>query len=284
VADWRNCNASLTLVAEINKRWPGRDKKSCGTVGDSSHATRTSDHNPYIVVAGIGVVRARDIDVDGIDAGWLAEYLRQLGGRGDPRLRGGGYVIFNRRITKPDWSGWKAYVGKNPHTSHVHVSFSLDRAGFDSPASWGITTGPTAPAPTTPGGPELDAHERKLLEDIHGALAQRHPTRVDFALLGQARVAQPPTDTAFGAALNADARAYEAREFARMLRTDVGALMRLVESQRVSIDSQRAAIETLAQLAGAGGGATPDQIKAAVTEALRDNVVRVDVAVTGRST
>jgi hypothetical protein len=77
---WRNCNAFLlALAAEVNACWPNRDKASDGTVGDAAHATRTSDHNPFIVVDGIGVVRARDIDKDGIDAAWLAEYLRQFG-------------------------------------------------------------------------------------------------------------------------------------------------------------------------------------------------------------
>jgi hypothetical protein len=133
---WRNCNASQTLVNAVNLKWPNRDKASDGTIGNAEHATRDSDHNPWIVVNGTGVVRARDIDVDGIDAAWLAEELRLLGKAGDPRLTGGGYVIYNRRITKPDFSGWVAYTGVNPHTSHVHVSFSRSQAGFDSVALW----------------------------------------------------------------------------------------------------------------------------------------------------
>ncbi len=137
---WRNCKASLVLVEEVNARWPRRDKASDGTIGDAAHATRTSDHNPWVTVAGTGVVRARDIDKDGIDAAWLAEHLRQLGAKGDPRLAGGGYIIFNRRITKPDFSGWRVYTGSNPHTAHLHVSFARDAAGFDSSASWGIAT------------------------------------------------------------------------------------------------------------------------------------------------
>src|SRR5690242_13851343 len=120
---WRNCAASLVLVAEINKRWPGRDKASDGTIGDAAHAVRTSDHNPWVVVDGVGVVRARDVDKDGVDAAWLVEYLRQLGAKRDPRLYPNGYVIFNRRITSPDFSTWKTYTGTNPHDHHFHVSF-----------------------------------------------------------------------------------------------------------------------------------------------------------------
>lgn len=146
---WRNCNASLTLVSAINARWPNRDKASDGTIGDAAHASRTSDHNPWVKVDGVGVVRASDIDKDGIDANWLAEELRKLGAAGDPRLAGGGYVIWNRRITSPDFSRWNPYNGPNPHTKHVHVSFSTNRAGFDSNAGWAFLGGP-APAPGAP--------------------------------------------------------------------------------------------------------------------------------------
>lgn len=133
---WRNCKASLVLLAEVDARWPGRSRASDGTIGDQAHSSRTSDHNPNAA----GVVRARDITAAGIDAAWLAEYLRQSGAKGDPRLGSGGYIIFNRRITKPDFSGWKVYTGQNPHVKHVHVSFSRNAAGYDSAAAWGLVS------------------------------------------------------------------------------------------------------------------------------------------------
>lgn len=133
---YRDCRASQALLQAVNTRWPNRDKASDGWIGDAAHASRSSDHNPWIVVNGWGVVRARDIDKDGIDAAWLAEELRKMGAARDPRLIGGGYVIFNRRITKPDFSGWQVYNGSNPHTSHIHVSFSRNEAGFDSTSPW----------------------------------------------------------------------------------------------------------------------------------------------------
>ncbi len=167
---WRNCNASLRLVDEVNRRWPGRDKSSDGTIGDAAHASRSSDHNPWVVVGGQGVVRARDIDKDGIDAGWLAEYLRGLGARGDARLAGGGYVIWNRRITTPNFSGWKAYTGSNPHTHHVHVSFSRNQAGFDSNAGWGIVGAPAA-APASSGGDPLVRAAQARLKAAYKAYA-----------------------------------------------------------------------------------------------------------------
>jgi Putative peptidoglycan binding domain len=147
---WRNCTASVTLVAAVNQRWPKRDKASDGTIGDAAHASRHSDHNPWVVVKGVGVVRARDIDKDGIAAAELAEKLRRLGAAGDRRLANGGYVIFNRRITAPDFSHWREYTGSNPHTAHIHVSFSLTPAGFDYPAGWGADLWGGKPSPAKP--------------------------------------------------------------------------------------------------------------------------------------
>ena len=147
---WRTAHALDTLRVEINLRWPGRSKVSDGTIGDAAHAARTSDHNPWLTVDGIGVVRAFDCTAAGIDANGYAEHLRQLGKAGDPRLTGGGYVIWNKRIAseRDDWA-WRPYTGSNGHTHHIHLSLSRRRAGFDSRASWGIN-GIGRPKPPPP--------------------------------------------------------------------------------------------------------------------------------------
>jgi hypothetical protein len=147
VRPWRNCNASMRFVEALNAKYPNRDKASDGTIGDAAHATRASDHNPWVIVGAYGVVRARDVDKDGVDAAWIVEQLRLMGRAGDPRLTGGGYIIFNRRITKPDFSGWSVYTGSNPHDKHFHVSFSKNTAGFDSNATWSFLLSTPAPAP-----------------------------------------------------------------------------------------------------------------------------------------
>lgn len=139
MAVWRTANAIDQLRSEINLRWPDRSKKSDGTIGDAAHASRDSDHNPWVKVDGVGVVRAIDITAEGIDADAYAEHLRALGKAGDPRLVGGGYVIWNKRIAseRQGWA-WRRYTGANGHTRHVHLSLSRNRGGFDSRASWGI--------------------------------------------------------------------------------------------------------------------------------------------------
>lgn len=179
---WRNANALVALRNGVNARWPNRDRKSDGTIGDAAHASRSSssDHNPWIVVAGVGVVRALDIDVDGIDAGWYAEQLRKLGAAGDRRLTNGGYVIFNRRITKADFSGWVKYTGPNPHTTHVHVSASRNPAGFDDGRAWTFLTGSSAPAPSpkppTSGRPTIrQGSTGQAVRDLQSHLKRVYP-------------------------------------------------------------------------------------------------------------
>lgn len=163
---WRLARALVSLRDGVNARWPKRDKASDGTIGNAEHAARSSDHNPWIVVAGVGVVRAFDADVDGIDAAWYAEQLRLLGAAGDARLTGG-YVIFNKRITRRDYSGWNVYTGKNAHTSHVHVSLSRDPAGFDDPRPWSFLAA-TLPAPPPPSAPPAPSGRPTLREGSRG--------------------------------------------------------------------------------------------------------------------
>lgn len=132
----RNCRASEQFNRELNARWPHRSKASDGTLGDQSHRARVSDHNPNRQ----GVVRARDIDVDGILAVALAERIVRLGKSGFKPLRGG-YVILNRRIagTHTNWQ-WHAYNGTDPHTGHIHLSFADAASDYDNTDSWGIAT------------------------------------------------------------------------------------------------------------------------------------------------
>src|ERR1041385_3157781 len=113
--DWRIAKALLELRVEVNNRWPDRSKESDGAIGDASHASRSSDHNPWIEdPPGPNVVSAIDITHDpehGFDSYSFAEWLRL--GR-DARIK---YVISNRRIFSSEVSPWtwRPYKGQNPH-------------------------------------------------------------------------------------------------------------------------------------------------------------------------
>lgn len=132
---WRVAQSLLKLRAQIDAAAPGRSKLSDGTVGDADHASRSSDHNPWVTDGGMGIVTAMDITHDprnGVDAAVLAEDLRQSR---DPRLK---YIISNRRIAshdKADWA-WRPYGGSNPHDKHVHISVKPIKALYDSVATW----------------------------------------------------------------------------------------------------------------------------------------------------
>lgn len=144
---WRVARSLDTLLAEVNAAAPNRSKAADGSIGDTSHQARPSDHNPNSA----GVVRARDFTHDpegGLDAGELAEHVRRLGITGHPALGPGAYVIWNRRIASATYGWtWRPYSGSNPHDHHCHVSVSTAAAGYDSTAPWGWKQEDDMPTP-----------------------------------------------------------------------------------------------------------------------------------------
>lgn len=140
-AAWRIAKALLALRRQVDARSPRRSKASDGAIGDAAHATRNSDHNPWVRDGGMGVVTAIDITNDpagGCDAGKLAESI--VGSR-DARVK---YVIWNRRIASSAAIGgsaawaWRPYRGSNPHNHHVHISVKAEKARYDDEAAWQI--------------------------------------------------------------------------------------------------------------------------------------------------
>ena len=137
---WRVADSLNVLLAEVDQAAPGRNKASDGSIGDAAHASRSSDHNPWVIDAnGVGVVRARDITDDParMRAAELAIQIAALLGK-HPALGSGAMVIWNRRIISTDRlsEGWRPYTGSNPHDKHVHVS--VGTRGYDSTAPWGV--------------------------------------------------------------------------------------------------------------------------------------------------
>lgn len=122
-----------TLRAELNAAHPARDRTSDGWVGDAAHAATPSDHNPDPYSNDI--VRALDVDVDGIDVGRLLTVATT-----DPHDRIAN-VIYKWRI----WVrgvGWRAYAGKNGHTQHVHISSRRGSSYEDNRSPWNYASTP----------------------------------------------------------------------------------------------------------------------------------------------
>lgn len=136
---WKLVAGGVTLRNQVNNRWPDRDKRSDGAVGDADHAGRNSDHNPDSQ----GWVHAIDIDEDlrgsKNDNVWLADqiiaYARMRRG-GSARLK---YVIYEDRIA----SGTHAnhfWTWRNDndldHNFHMHISFTT--RGQEDGTEWDI--------------------------------------------------------------------------------------------------------------------------------------------------
>jgi len=132
---WRVAEALETLRKQLNEAFPKRSKASDGGIGDAKHASRSSDHNPYLVNKGVGVVSARDFTHDpktGIDCQWLADTLVK---NKDPRIK---YIIWNKQICSSQTSPWKwrPYKGVNGHTKHLHLSVIGEPKLYDSTKPW----------------------------------------------------------------------------------------------------------------------------------------------------
>lgn len=131
---WWLSKSGATLRAQFDEKFPKRDTKSDGTVGDTSHQATVSDHNPCWSCSGeaYGVVRAIDLD-EGLIPGHkhtmqramdeLLEYARK--GLDMGRLS---YVIYEGRIASGTYASaywkWRLYSGANKHTEHAHISFT----------------------------------------------------------------------------------------------------------------------------------------------------------------
>lgn len=119
--------AGVQLRNQINARWPNRDKRSDGWIGDKAHQARKSDHNPDAR----GWVHAIDIDAD-LDkndpkaaqrlANQIVAYAKS-GAPGADRIK---YVVFNDRIASGTYPAtfWEWRGQGYGHRNHIHVSFT----------------------------------------------------------------------------------------------------------------------------------------------------------------
>lgn len=127
------------LRSQINAAFPNRDKSSDGWIGDTKHASRKSDHNPWIKDKnGVGVVTALDTDEDlAPDVHSIEAIVSAIRASRDPRVK---YIIYEGRITVAgsNLQQWKKYTGPNPHNHHFHISVNSDPKLYDSTAEWAI--------------------------------------------------------------------------------------------------------------------------------------------------
>ena len=141
---WQLAKALERLRAQINAVSPSRSKVSDGSIGDEAHASRNSDHNPWIKQGSVGIVSAIDVTHDpanGVDGAILSRSLIA-----DPRVK---YVIFARQIWKARTGQWEPYVRKpgqksyNPHDHHVHISIQPEAIDDISSWPWPTTSAPS---------------------------------------------------------------------------------------------------------------------------------------------
>lgn len=128
----RLCDAGVTLRRQLDRRFPDRDRRSDGWIGDRAHAARKSDHNPDTK----GIVRALDIDENFGVGTWrngraarnLADQLIDYAASGLPGADRIKYVVYEDQVASGTYrSTWWRFRGKGyGHTAHIHVSFTTE--------------------------------------------------------------------------------------------------------------------------------------------------------------
>jgi len=137
---WRPARSLVQLRAQLDRHAPHRSLASDGTIGDSAHAARASDHNANEH----DVVTAEDFTHDPAHGADMSDFAELLRAGEDPRLA---YVIWDHKIFDgPNKSGtggggvepwiWRRYDGADPHTGHLHISVAGDPELYDDPSPW----------------------------------------------------------------------------------------------------------------------------------------------------
>lgn len=139
MSNWDLTEGLKNLRAQVNARFPNRDKKSDGTIGDAAHQAETSGHNPDDTSGSRpewdgdadanAEVRAWDMDSDlgepGASAQDVVDHLRGLAGLSSV-IR---YMIYRRKIYRAsnDWAA-ETYSGASAHTEHIHFTGAYSQA------------------------------------------------------------------------------------------------------------------------------------------------------------
>jgi hypothetical protein len=133
---WRLAKSLIKLREQINQAAPHRSKISDGSIGDTAHSSRVSDHNPDRN----GVVAAIDVThdpINGCDGHTLSRAVVA-----DPRVK---YAIFNSEIWKARTGKWERYTGPNAHKQHVHISVKPEIYDNVEPWTLSVSVPPSRP-------------------------------------------------------------------------------------------------------------------------------------------
>jgi hypothetical protein len=197
---WRLANSLVALREQVNAMAPGRSTASDGTIGDQSHATRPSRHNPN----GAGVVCALDITDDPAGGCPVHDLAEQVRANPHPDLA---YVISARRIAgrSTGWN-WHEYTGANPHIQHAHFGVgegpdASPAQPYDDTQAW-----PIAGSPGGNGNAAVNIETPRTLrkgssgEDVRG---------LQLVLIGASLLAPGGADGVFGPVTEAAVREFQ---------------------------------------------------------------------------
>ncbi len=287
-ASWVLVDCLISLRSEFNRLAPDRDKVSDGSIGDTAHASSSSDPNPdetgatpYADSDRINDVHAIDVDKDLRRSGWTM--ARAVGiivdrhRRGlDDRLQN---VIFNGKIYSRSW-GWTArdYSGSNPHDKHAHFSARYTTAAESDTSRWGLLDDTDTTDTTDKGDDEMNfwASAAKAARGDDDATAEGRDNRnnavqvIRFALGLQVPEQKTPNIPSGPAGQLARIETAALKILAKVTEDDGEAQALLAEIQRRGEQTVRDIVAGLA-----AEGSSPAEIAAVLEAALGDRSTEV---------
>lgn len=247
----RLAGALVRFRDQLNAAYPNRSKASDGYIGDAAHQRQgsASDHNPWVTWGGVQIVTAGDFtrdDAAGVNTDRLTDELQASRDNRIKYIIANGYIMSGNGGPSP-WV-WRRYSGSNPHNTHMHISVHADAARGDDRRAWNIpsfNSGATPPPPPPPPQETPMATEDKILHELLG------PRGPNGEIRGWGTERGPRTVVA-------------------MLVDIVNELDEL-RSVKSTVDALRIDVDELI----ARGDLSADAIKAAVKEAILENVLQV---------